>query len=521
MKNLTLIISTIILSLISHDLIAQIENISIVKSEVKKYKSKNNYLSYAANDGNDGFFSATMYYKGIIPMPSGYYIEHFNKDLELIESYDLELKNGLIKSLFIKDNQLHLIEIKMMYDGSSRTIEYNLLSSQLDKFNFKSKVIFTLPYEQYTYTNNNYGENNYDPSGTVELTDNNKFITFNYETREGNDKVHKIKVYDSSLTLLFDKTFRLNSNKRNLAYKSSIVTDPEDGTVYLLGKFIEQGSISEKKNKDVFTKLYKFNANVEQELTLNNDNLYVSSLKLVANNDKVICAGFYSEEGYNTVKGVAYYKIDKQSFQLQASTFNPFTEQLMTDKFGNVRGRQKLNKDKEIMQVNDSKVFLDKNGNAIITAEERFNTFSGPIGAASTRENYYFNDVIICKINAEGKIDWSRNVCKEQSAAGRSLEFLSYFSAMLNDNLIILLNGSDKVKELVDDRIQFYDDSVKNLSLYAVQVLPNGEFSYKKLINSDETKVSYKVVEAILLANNSIIVSGNKAKYMQFIKINQ
>ena len=86
--------------------------------------------------------------------------------------------------------------------------------------------------------------------------------------------------------------------------------------------------------------------------------------------------------------------------------------------------------------------------------------------------------------------------------------------------MLILLNGSDKVKKMRDDRIRFNDKRVKKLSLYVVEILPGGEFNYDQVINNDESKVTYKVAEGVISNNyDAVILEGNKGKKKRVVKL--
>ena len=117
-------------------------------------------------------------------------------------------------------------------------------------------------------------------------------------------------------------------------------------------------------------------------------------------------------------------------------------------------------------------------------------------------------------------MEWARNINKAQKTSGNAVDYYSYLSTVKNNRVIILLNGSDKVKKMRDDRIRFDDKRVKKLSLYAIEILPNGDFNYEQVINNDESKVTYKVSEGVITDNyDSVILEGDKGRKKRIVKL--
>jgi hypothetical protein len=332
-----------------------------------------------------------------------------------------------------------------------------------------------------------------------------------------------VKVFDTDLNPIFDKTFTQEEVKDNLFQYNSVTTDDTDGSVYFLGKLYESAKMKKKGKANYVYKLYKLNSNGVKEVSFKTDENFVGSMELISNKDNLVCVGFYSEKNDYRYKGTVYYNVDKEDFSVKASGFNPFTEQFMIDKYGERKGKRKKGKGKELRDLSYRSLHIDEQGNAIFTAEEYYwvtSTSYGMNGAMTTSTTYYYNDILACKINSSGKMQWARNINKRQVTSGKGIDYYSYLSTIKDDKVLIFLNGSDKVKKLKDDRIRFDDKRVKKLSLYAIEILSNGEFNYKQVINNDESKVTYKVAEGVITdRKDAVIIEGDKGKKKRLAKL--
>ncbi|WP_373057314.1 hypothetical protein [Zunongwangia sp. H14] len=520
----------VILFLIGWSTCAQIKPIQVQKSEIQKDDKKDSELMFTAYDGNGGFYTARMYSGGLIKSPKGYLLQHYDKSLQQIGEYDYEIDDSSIKSFFVKDGKLNIIEYKR--DRSANVNDYNLLTTPVGEFSFEKKKIFSVSRKDVKkpfmilvgiLPITNMGSVDHDPTGEVYLSEDKNFITFNFDLKDDQEETHLVKVYNDKLELVFEKEFKQEGIKDRLFEYNSVTTDNEDGTVYFLGKQYESERAKKDGKANYEYKLFSLSAEGMRELSFNTGENFVGSMELVNNQDNLVCVGFYSEKNDYRYKGTVYYNINKENFSLRTSSLNPFTEQFMVDKYGEKRGKRKKEKGKELRDFTYRGFHIDEEGNTYFTAEEYYvvtHMMSGMNGMMTTTTTFYFKDIFACKINTEGKMQWARNFNKSQATAGKAIDYYSCLSTYKDDRLIILLNGSDKVKKLKDNRIRFDDKKVKKLSLYAIEILPDGDFDYEQIINNKESKVTYKVAEGIVTNNkDAIILEGNKGKKKRIVKL--
>ncbi|MAN28670.1 MULTISPECIES: hypothetical protein [Mesonia] len=508
---------------------AQISPIQVTKSKIEKDKKKDTELMFTADDGKGGFISARLYRAGLIKMPKGYYIEHYDASLNLVSEYEYKIDDSSIKSLFVKDGQLNLIEYKL--NREANTNDYNLLTSSLSKLDFsgEGKKIFSVSRDDVKkpfffsvgfIPISNLGQVDHDPTGEVYLSKNRNYIAFNFDIKDDKEETHLVKVYDNDFNLVFENQFKQEGVRDNLFHYNSITIDDSNGDAYFLGKLYESKRMKKKGKSNYVYKLYQLNASGSKELSFDTAENFVGSMELINDDNNLVCVGFYSEKNDFRYKGTVYYNIDKENFSIKASSFNPFTEQFMIDKYGEKRGKRKAGKGKELSNLTYRGTHIDNQGNVFFTAEEYYIVTHTNYKTGATSYTYYYNDIFACKINTKGKMEWARNINKRQVTKGNAIDYFSYLSTVKDDRIIILLNGSDKVKKMRDDRIRFDDKRIKKLSLYAIEILPTGEFNYEQVINNDESKVTYKVAEGVISDNyDAVILEGNKGKKKRVVKL--
>jgi hypothetical protein len=119
-------------------LIAFSQNFEITKGKIFKDKKKNSTLLFALNDENGGLVTIRSFYSGLlIKRLKGYYIQHFDAELNLKKEHILNVKENRIENAFIKNDQLHLIEFNQ--SKKNKLIIYSTLTTNLNTFNFTSK----------------------------------------------------------------------------------------------------------------------------------------------------------------------------------------------------------------------------------------------------------------------------------------------------------------------------------------------------------------------------------------------
>ncbi|OUR99396.1 hypothetical protein A9Q86_12570 [Flavobacteriales bacterium 33_180_T64] len=503
------------------------QDISITKSDIFKDKKKHSFLSFSLEADNGGIVTIRSYYAGFGRL-KGYYIQYFDNNLKLIKELNYEVKNKTIRNAFLKDNQLHLIEVETLKKEDK--IAINVASSDLNTLSFSNKTLLDFSEDNVKkyfgvmifpfFFDNGFSQADGNHMGEVIMSANKKFFAINFDFKNKEKETHKVFVFNDNFEQVYDKLIVKDIKDKLFVYKSFQV-DGEDGTIYFLGKAYEGGKRKSKKKGKVnyHYELNKINAEGEQSISFKSEDKYIESLYLVKNSERLACVGFFGNKEEYKLNGVCIYDLDPKTLQTNFNKFNDFSNEFLTDKYGNREGKKKRKKAKGINNIDFKGVYLMANNDIVINAEEFFittHTSMGANGSMSTRTVYHYNDIMAMRLDAQGNLKWARNINKAQVGTVNS----SYTSLPVNESTYFFINCSDNVKKLSADRISFKQTSSKRSNLYAISIDGDGNFDYKKLIDDKESKVYYKVNNGVININNqSLFLLGERKKNGRIIKL--
>lgn len=489
-------------------------NLHVIKSETFQDDKKITVLIDSKSDTDGGVVTIRSFHKLMGGKLLGYYIEHYNKKLELVKSHTLEYEQNRIRGLIVNNDKVHLIE--SIVNKKEKTYDFNVLTSSLNEFNFtrknllsfdndKFKEFFGYPIGSFLKVLDNRNLN-YTLRGSeladVVLSKNNKFFSVNlYKLYNKNVKI-EVNVFDNELNMVHQNELTREIKPRLFEFKDMTINE-ENGEVYVFGK------IKDKKQKSkYYYEIYKIASKGTNQLSLKNDDHFISTLSVVKDHGRLACVGFYSDEKENRYKGVVRFNIDDSEFQLTNTSFNPFSDQFLNDKYGD-----KKKKDKELRNLSVNSCFMDESGNVVINAEEYFvMQFVQP---DKTKEVAHFDDIVSCKISENGELLWSRNINKKQ----KGYNFTSYSTLTGEGKVYFLFNANDEIRKISDNRIQFGEYSSEAPNIFAVAIGTEGNVDYQKIV-PNQGDIIYQVRDGVFNANRSeVIMLGRNKKDKKLIKI--
>ena len=521
MKKITLIL----LLLISYNSYSQ--DVKMVKSAIFKDSKKNSNLSFSLEDDNGGIITIRSFVGGIIPKLKGYYIQHFDSNLKLIKEVEYKVDNNYIKSAFIKDDKLNLIEFN--HDKKADKIQFNAVTASLKDLTFQKKEIIAFSEDNmqryfgvivFPFFISNFGQMDNNHMGEVVMSRDKKYFVINFDFNNKKQETHKIFVFNNDFEKVYETQIQKTIKDRLFDY-NSIDIDDTDGTVYFLGKSFENNTRkSKKKGKaNYHFELYKVNADGQKHISFKNEDKFISSMELIKSNDRLACVGFYGEKKESKFNGVCLINLNPDNLEIKKKTFTAFSEEFLTDKYGNRENKKDRKKAKGINNIDFKGVYMMDNGDIILNAEEFYITthtsFNGS-GGMTTYTIYHFDDIISVKLDKEGNLKWARNINKAQTGFSNS----SYTSIPVGETTYFFINCSDRIKKLSADRIAFRQTKAKKSNLYMIKIDKDGHFDFKKLIDDKESKVYYKVNDGIANINKkTVILPGKKKKNTRILKI--
>ncbi|WP_152611398.1 hypothetical protein [Psychroserpens mesophilus] len=509
----------------------QTDQIKIQKSVITKDKKKHSELVFSCSNDDGGVLIVRQFFGGLMRMPKGYYLEYYDENLNLLANTEMEMDDSGIKNIFIKDNQVNIIEYRKNKDD--KTNDYYILTADPSKLQFSDKKLFSIDRKDVKkpffvgigfIPISNMGQIDHDPTGEVQVSTNNEFIAFNFDIKDDKNETHQIIVYNSNWEKVIDETIKEDIRDKYFQYNSFSVSDI-DGSVYYLGKAYKNDSFRDKVKGEINYNyiVYKVSASGASSSVFNTENHYIQSMSILLDGDKLYTLGSYSDKDSDDYKGICYFKLNSETLNIENTTFNEFTEQFMIDKYGEKKGKRKKKKEKELPFLTYRDFIVDQNGDIYFNAEEFYITTHTSMGTNGSMRTYtvlHYDDIYACKLDSSGELQWIRTINKRQATSGGLSSYLSFSSTVVNGNMYIFLNGADDVKKLKDDRIQFKQKKVKKLNLYVIEIQPDGTFNYDIIVDDKDSKMTYKTKYGVMSEDgNSILFEGNKKKDKQVLKL--
>ncbi|MBW2961676.1 hypothetical protein [Mesonia aestuariivivens] len=486
------------------------QELNLHKSEVFKDIGRDSRLAFYDEDNSGNTFVLRKFYGGIDRKVRIYLLERYDSKLNKKESKEFLEKN--IKELFVKNGYLHLILLED--EGKNKKFNYKVLRSPVQKFDFESFKLFldkdamlahTVDVNKNSLTTNYFNETHNGYTGEVMISKNKNFIGLNLQLNNIKNETNRIAVFNLNFEKIFEHEVQQNLKDKRYEFNSFLIDDV-DGSVYFLGKykpnFLQKVKLS---NEEPFSfNMFKINKDSEQVLEFKTGDNFISSLKLLESDNKLMCVGLYSTSENKATKGIAYYQIDKNSLSVHENNFLEL-------------------KSKNIKNLNLKKVLVDQDENLYVAAEERYVVGTPAPGSQfsvrSSNQSFHFDNIHFAKIDNKGDLDWYYQLHKSQSS---SRNYFVYFSYLFNliDNKPYLVFNSNQKKILKDGELNIRSTSLDKMFLYALVFDQNGEYSLKLLDHDKSKKITFKTLQG-LVNKNSFLLEGDFKKNKQILKLKQ
>lgn len=224
------------------------------------------------------------------------------------------------------------------------------------------------------------------------------------------------------------------------------------------------------------------------------EKIFVSSILLYeSTSDHMICVGYYNDgQDFDSVNGLFTFKVKKGGEIFESNTYDIPLE--VINQY--VSDRQKAKNEKRDNDGDEESVGLkflkmrqltvDGEGNFTILGEQNYSVTHS--NGKYTYTNYYYNDMLITKIDASGKVAWMQKLPKRQvGAAGRGG---MSFKAMSDNGYkyILYLDHEDNLLLPINKTPVFHKDGAGGfLTSYKVDYA-TGQVSKVSIFNTRDVK---------------------------------
>jgi len=532
------------------------QQLKVKKSPVYEDNKKKSELATMISDKQGGVFAVRPYFAGYSNSKLGYYIEHYNRDLKLLKTHTYKLeRNRDIAAVFVNDDKFFFVE----YQKNNKTKKINVIANYtaIDEMKFKQKTLFsfaTKNVNSFYYDLISQGKKTGSLLTNVSFSKDNKYGLFYFDMYNRKAETHRLYVLNNKMELVWKKQIKFPYKDRNFTVEDFQISN--NGMAYVLAK-VHLGSVF---NRSYHYELYKINADgLLGTLKFDNNKQYASSLKIVKGklDNTIAIVGLYSQyyrsssfvnsmeelknytNGDYRVRGVCTFKIDSKEMKLTKQNFQKFSNRFIQDKYGKVRkDRSGRSKAIDVSNIVFRDVFFTENGDMIVAAEEFTKTASQPpVSNTIGNNNYYtnqnmnqtttysyqFGDAMIFRLDADGKLLWSRNINKNMRASSPYDPLASFSITASADNVYVFLTANKKLGKLSKGRKTFKDGfsgvTKYNSKMYAVKFDKMGKWTVKALVDNKQSDVIFYSKLGYRMPDNSIYFFGRFRKDKQLMHI--
>ena len=481
---------------------------------VDRYKYSN--LVSISEDGKGGTILVRAYYTGMILTPKGYFIEHYNRDLELISEYNYKLKGLDFIEGYFKNGQLYLLFLD--YNLETFSYDYVVHRSPISDYRFTEEKLLSIKSDQVKQPyDRNYYNRNFSSGFTTTALFNDDKSSFVISThyKKGKINKHNIYVFSASLKKIFEKDFSKEIEDKNYAFENIAVSTNMD-RVYIVGKaYFRKKRFTALERKFQYELIMLTKQSIKTQ-TFDESGKYSEALKPILRNGNLICVGFYADRKDNRYNGLGYFKLDPNTLEVQIKKYNPFSNQFMADKFGKEDAEQ-------VKNLVFKNVNFTKDDDILFNAEEYFVTSSIQANSSGGRlrvERFHHNDIVSAKLNLKGDMVWARNINKSEVTQGDGA-YASYSSYTKNDNTYFFISSSSENPQLLNnERIIFKQGMSRNRNVFVIQLDKNGKMSYEKIIDSKEARLPLMVSKPLMDFNdNAVLFYAKRGTKKQLVNV--
>ncbi len=432
------------------------------------------------------------YYGGFPLRPKGHFIEMYDADLNLVRDYNYKYAGDHMIDGFVKNGQLYLLELA--YNMDQEAYQYVVHQSPLHDFNFTDKVLLSIPSKEVIapLSVSKYNRNFSNGFSTaVHFNDARSAFAITVQHKERREDKYHLYLFGTDLKQHIVYDFSDQVADKNYAFENIEVSD-DLKVLYLTGKAYFKKRRFEATERKYQYELVKIRADGHKTQEFNEIRKFPESLKPILSGSGLKVVGFYAVRKDNRYNGLVYYDLDANSLDVKNKKYNPFSDQFMMDKFGR-------EVDAELKNLIFKDVHVTPNNGVLFSAEEYFVTKGEDISRGGTQitDRYHYNDIVVAKLNALGKMEWARNINKTEVTQGDA-SYASYTAYGKGNDMYFFINSGENPQKMSKDRILFNQGYSRNPNLFVIKIDGAGDLSYKKLVADKDLRLPVMVSRPLI-----------------------
>ncbi|TNE75972.1 MAG: hypothetical protein EP333_03405 [Bacteroidetes bacterium] len=338
----------------------------------------------------------------------------------------------------IRDNQNHLY-LRVFSDDLSRVEkEQKLASYEFEKGHFKGQFGIRFSQDRKYFS-----------------------VVWEKEGKKNTEHIYGYRVFDKDLNVMHEGEYSLPYSAELSEIQGHYISNSGDYFIAVL-EYDENEIKKGFRYIKAFKSLHIFHIDetglLDYPVDLEGRNIYTLKMSYDSK-DLVNLSGLYGDFDELGIKGVFYQKLDLSQEKVLDKGFCELKTDIITEGWSD-RARKRLKK-KEEKGKDDAVYFnyemreasIQKDSSIIGSMEQHFVqerlTETQQSGLSSNTFYYYYNDIIVYRLNKKGEFDWIKKVRKYQVSTNDGGPYSGYVS----------YSDSSKMYMLFNDHVENYDST--------------------------------------------------------------
>jgi hypothetical protein len=374
-------------------------------------------------------------------------------------------------------------------------------------------------------------------SGTFSIKvsrDSSKVLILSAVPYEKNEpEAFTLSVLTNSFQPLWEKKVVMPYDNR-LFDISSIRID-NDGDAYVLGliyKDVRKSKRGGAPNYLYSVFAYRDGGKETQDYPISLEDRFLTDMQMevVSSNKNIICAGFYSSKGTYSIAGTYFLTVDPKTKEIKTKSFKEFDIDFITQNMTEREARKAKRKDAagdefELYEYDLDKLLIGRDGSAMLIGEQyffRISTYTNYLNGMPqtyTTRHYYYNDIIVVKIDPHGQIEWAEKVAKRQHTTDDGGFYSSYTLGVVKGRICFIFNDDTRnLGYMGMGKVYNYsrgDQSIVTL----VSIDEHGKQVRQPLFKASDVEVVIRPKVCEQITSRDIILFGQRKKTQQFARV--
>ena len=547
MKKLMLLSTILVLSSLLAFGQSKSQKVEVLWGDENKATKRSATLSDIVGYDDTGIYTIITKVKGSFSYDSKITIEHYNKAMNQTKSSELDMKyQGKMmdyESILQMNKELYLFTSFNDRSAKRKKLFVQRISRKTLKLVDKQRKIGELDYSkgkgvdvwgvlmQSSRLNKETGINKGAFYIEVSRDSSKVLVYYNMQNKRGDKDQFGLNVFDLEMNPLWEKVVTLPYAEELFSVQGFEIDNA--GNAHLLGLIYYDGSKSRKKDEKPNFK-YQILSYYDEgdkliEYPIKTSGKFLRDMTIALNEDQdIICAGFYSEQGTYKIIGSYFLKIDAETKETTSKSFNEFgmdfiTQNMTEREEKRTEKRAEKGKDVGLYSYDLDKIILREDGGAVLIGEQyyiRVVTNYSSNGNRSRTYHYIYNDIIAVNMAPNGEIDWTEKIAKRQSSTNDGGFYSSYAISVVQDNLYFIFN--DNPKNLFykgKGKVENYRPKSKESLVVLVELDRNGKQTREALFSAKEAEIRTRPKVCEQISRDELVLFGQKGKAHRFAKV--